>query len=180
MDWLERLDPVIRIEKVGKIEAAERQFCLAVQLFFEERDAVSIHTLAWAAHEILDRSIDSGGSLLQDLVEDAGSGTTRRELEEAMRFFKHHQGAQFKEIKFIENLNEWLLLDCAMMDRELTGLALPESKVIRAWMSVRFPGIVPFKLPELPQAMDVLRQAWGTQKHLYLHYIQSRKRNDQT
>lgn len=165
MDWLERVDSVIRIEKVAKIEAAERQFRTAVHLFFEDRDSVSIHTLGWAAHEIFDRSAGSGGSLLQDIAKDAKDKKTRKQLEEAMRFFKHHQGAQFKEIKFITNLNEWLLFDCAMMHRDVTQQLIPESKAISTWMSVRFPGIVPLKSP-FPGALDALRSAWGLQKTL--------------
>ena len=173
MDWLRRIETVIRIERVQKIEAAERQFCTAVHLFFSESDSVSIHTLGWAAHEIFDRSKGSGGSLLHEFVELAEDGTTRRKLEEAMRFFKHHQGAQFKEIKFIENLNEWLLLDCSLMHRKLTTQLLPETKAISAYMSVCFPNIVPFKSP-FPNGLEHLRNAWGREKHFYLDFIKTR------
>ena len=172
MDWLERVDKVIRIERVGKVEAAERQFCTAVRLFFEDDgDAVSVHTLGWAAHEILDRSIGNDGSLLKGLAREAKDKKALKQLEEAMRFFKHHQGkgAQFKEIKFITNLNEWLLLDCAMMHRDLTGHRLPEGKAISVWMAARFPGVVPLKNP-FPGALEQLRE-WGLQRHFYLQYI---------
>lgn len=42
-----------QIENVSKLVAAARQLREAIFLFFERRDAVAIHTLAAASHQIL-------------------------------------------------------------------------------------------------------------------------------
>jgi hypothetical protein len=39
--------------KLNKMEVAERQLKEAINLFFEQRDCVSIHTLATAAYQVL-------------------------------------------------------------------------------------------------------------------------------
>jgi len=47
-------DPLApRIIRITKLEAARRQLDTAIGLWFQEGDPVSIHTLAFAAHEIL-------------------------------------------------------------------------------------------------------------------------------
>jgi len=41
------------IEKVSKIEAAERQLKAAIRLFFDETDMIVVHTLAAAATQVV-------------------------------------------------------------------------------------------------------------------------------
>lgn len=43
----------MQVEIVTKIEAASRQLREAILLFFEERDAIAIHTIVASAHQIL-------------------------------------------------------------------------------------------------------------------------------
>ena len=38
---------------LSKLDAATRQLSTAIELWFDERDAVSVHTLAFAAYEII-------------------------------------------------------------------------------------------------------------------------------
>ena len=39
--------------EITKVEAARRQLDCAIRLFFEDEDSLPIHTLAWAAFEVL-------------------------------------------------------------------------------------------------------------------------------
>jgi hypothetical protein len=133
-----RLDKLLRIEKITKIEAAKYQLRTACRLFFETTDSVSVHTLAWAVHEILERYPKSAGSLLLDIANQ--SPETRKahaELTEARDFFKHYHKKPLKTIHLIENLNEWLLIDCGQMYRSVTGKFLKEVCAVNAWVSVR-------------------------------------------
>jgi hypothetical protein len=41
------------IETVSKLEAANRQLCTAIRMFFADDDAVAVHTLACAAREFM-------------------------------------------------------------------------------------------------------------------------------
>jgi hypothetical protein len=40
---------------ISKIDAAKSRLMPAIELYFEDRDPVSVHTLAMAAAEIIDR-----------------------------------------------------------------------------------------------------------------------------
>ena len=80
-------------EVVTKIDAAVRQLNCAVELFFEDRDPVPIHTLACAAHQIVHDINHSQGrpDLIFDAIRKAGSN--KRKLLGALRrhanYFKH-------------------------------------------------------------------------------------------
>jgi hypothetical protein len=133
-----RLDSVLRIEKVTKIEAAQRQLRTACQLFFQDADSISVHTLAWAVHEILEQHPRTAGSLLFDIAKESPeSDKAHAELTEARNFFKHYHNKPLKTIKFIENLNEWLLIDCGQMYRSITGKVPREVCAVNVWVSVR-------------------------------------------
>jgi len=133
-----RLDSLLRIERVNKIEAAHRQLKTACRLFFQDEDSVSVHTLAWAAHEILDRNPKSAGSLLIDIANESPEAkTAHAELTEARNFFKHYQNKPLRTIQFIENLNEWLLIDCGQMYRSITGNVIKEVCAVNVWVSVK-------------------------------------------
>ena len=41
------------VEVVTKIDAARRQLATAIDLWFNDKDAVSIHTLAYAAYDVI-------------------------------------------------------------------------------------------------------------------------------
>jgi len=49
------MEQEVPVETVTDIEAAERQLCVAIQLFFERRDLIAVHTLATAAQDVLRR-----------------------------------------------------------------------------------------------------------------------------
>lgn len=133
-----RLDSLLRIEKIKKIEAAHHQLRTACRLFFQDEDRISVHTLAWAAHEILEKNPKSAGSLLFDLAKKSPeSKQAIKELTEARNFFKHYHNAPLKAFPFIENLNEWLLIDCGQMYRSITGKMIKEVCAVNAWVSVR-------------------------------------------
>jgi hypothetical protein len=132
-----RIDSVLRIEKITKLEAAQSQLKSACILFFQTGDSVSVHTLAWAAHEILDRHPKSAGSLLFDIAKQSPeTAKAHEELTEARNFFKHYHNKPLKTIHLIENLNEWLLIDCGQMYRSITGRGIKEVAAVNAWVSV--------------------------------------------
>lgn len=78
---------------ITKLEAAIRQLDCAIDLYFNEKDAVSIHTLACAAHQIIHNinTDQNGPELLFDNVDTrkAGAKVTRQLLHKHYNFFKH-------------------------------------------------------------------------------------------
>jgi hypothetical protein len=119
----EAMDPRMTI-----LEAANRQLCTAIRLFFADDDAVAVHTLACAAGEIYEkRSKKAGNDLMFDFVKkgnpDAGINL-REALNQPRNFFKHgpssHGGASLSEgIEFEDSMNDFALLtachDCIQL-----------------------------------------------------------------
>lgn len=106
--------------------------------FFQNGDSVSIHTLAWAAHDILEKhpkTKKSGGSLVYSILEKSpDKAKAHTDLHKARNFFKHYHKAPRKKVHFIENMNEWLLLDCASMYLEITGKQVREGYGMANWI----------------------------------------------
>jgi hypothetical protein len=49
------------VPTITKLEAANRQLCTAIRMFFADDDAVAVHTLACAAREIYEKHCRSAG-----------------------------------------------------------------------------------------------------------------------
>ena len=81
-------------EVVTKLDAARRQLATAIELWFYDRDQVSVHALAFSAHEIIDVLSKKAGrtrDLLWDtiMVKDSDRRKYRDFLSESANFFKH-------------------------------------------------------------------------------------------
>jgi hypothetical protein len=50
------------IPTISKLEAANRQLCTAIRMFFSDDNAVAVHTLACAAREIYEKHCRKSGS----------------------------------------------------------------------------------------------------------------------
>jgi hypothetical protein len=79
---------------ITKLDAAKRQLATAIQLYFENCDPVSVHTLVMAAGEIIDRLCESKGSLtireqFFAMIKPERRKEFGRRLNEARNFFKH-------------------------------------------------------------------------------------------
>ncbi len=79
--------------RVSKLDAARRQLDCAIELWFADQDAVSIHTLAAAAHQIIyDINKKRGGrDLFFDsiVIRDEYRGEFVALVKKDMNFFKH-------------------------------------------------------------------------------------------
>ena len=83
-----------KIEVVTKLEAARRQLATAIELWFHGKDQVSLHTLAFAAYEIIHTVSQKKGrttDLLFDslLVKEEARPDFKDRLKECANFFKH-------------------------------------------------------------------------------------------
>lgn len=96
---------------VTKLEAAVRQLDTAIRLFFDEGDAVSIHSLAVAATNVfsdLAEQTNSGVSWRTRMRDD--SGLSMKQLKAVMHdewnFFKHADRDPSGTLSFNEQLGE--------------------------------------------------------------------------
>jgi hypothetical protein len=123
--------------RVSKLDAARRQLETAITLYFQhdDGDIVAIHTLACAAHEIIEtlNRRDGGAATLRQGFETYIKPDTRDEfyskLMAAKNFFKHADRDPDSEIKFSPSESELFMVDAALTYRRLTGGGLPPARM---------------------------------------------------
>jgi hypothetical protein len=82
---------------ITKLDAAKMQISTAIRLYFEDCDAVSVHTLATAGGEVIDQICKARGlvsirnGLLDAVVPDRRKGVADA-LNKPRNFFKHSKG----------------------------------------------------------------------------------------
>jgi hypothetical protein len=96
---------------VTNIEAARRQLRTAIQLFFQDGDAVSVHTLVGAAREIFEKHCQKEG--LGGVFDFPASARTvgdirqtRIAMNAARNFFKHSAARADDSISFEDSAND--------------------------------------------------------------------------
>jgi hypothetical protein len=126
---------------VTDLEAAERQLRTALQLYFEDRDPVSVHTLLAAAAGIIDRhckrrGIESGRDALKKIIKPERWKEVEAQLRKAQNFFKHgpdsRSGAGDRLDDFSDDANIWELLDAGRR-MWLLGVEIPEAQLLSGW-----------------------------------------------
>lgn len=109
---------------ITNLEAANRQLCTAIRLFFADDDAVAVHTLACAAREIYEKQCRAAGrGRMFDFVQAGNPGHAERDLwnllNAARNFFKHPAVSPDDRIEFDDSMNDFQLLsactDCATL-----------------------------------------------------------------
>lgn len=95
--------------KITKLEAARGQLRSAIELWFSESDAASIHTLACASHEIIHDICRQRGisDLIYDstVIKDEYRGYVVPLLKRNANFFKHARNDSDKTIEFDPKLS---------------------------------------------------------------------------
>jgi hypothetical protein len=118
---------VILIEQVSSItrlEAANRQLCAAIRMFFADDDAVAVHTLACAAREIYDAHCSKADPTralgnAKESDPDRGDKGLWDTLNEPRNFFEHPENDLTDQIAFSDEMNDFLLFaasnDCSTL-----------------------------------------------------------------
>ncbi|MCR9967351.1 hypothetical protein [Vibrio antiquarius] len=135
--------------KLSKFDVAERQLCLAIELFFKSADPVAIHTLSEAASQIL-RDIApeySKHSFYRQHPDWSKSERKElnRQLNEARNFFKHADKDPKALIDFNPASNHLSLLETSVLHIDIKGSVEPEVLVFSAWFLSNFAGVFPFE-----------------------------------
>ena len=129
-------------EKVTKINAAERQIKEAIKLFFEQRDPISIHTLAGAAHQILyDISNESGMESMRNslIIKDEYRKLWLDALNKAKNFLKHADRDPNVTLEFNPEMNVFLIADTLSIYIRLTHEVFPECVIFNTWFTLAYP-----------------------------------------
>jgi hypothetical protein len=136
-------------KRITKIEAAVRQLRTAILLYFSNADEVAIHTLAFAAHEILRQLAKARGiqvGLDSESIEKIGKGISAREarafLGVSASFFKHSGRNSYDVLMFQPEVNEQFLFEAVCLHVELTGEYHEEFECLRFAAMLRNPHLV--------------------------------------
>lgn len=115
--------------QINKIDAVLRQLETAVELWFNEKDHVSIHTLASAAYQILyDLNKHHKGPLMMP-DSNIVAPNMRKEWRKAFKawpnFLKHADKDPDNTIQFNPETNIFLLFDAVLSYNTITKKTLP-------------------------------------------------------
>jgi hypothetical protein len=112
---------------ISKLDAARRQLETAALLYFNDRDVVSVHTLAAAAYEIVEPIAQKRGrstlvqSSLLNLLPENLANEVRRAMRTPQNFFKHADRDPDATLELEPDFTELLLLDAMVTYAQITG-----------------------------------------------------------
>jgi hypothetical protein len=137
------------VMKISKLDAARRQLDTAIEMFFLEREPVSICTLGGAALQIMkDLNKHRGGDpMLSDLeslkqfVIPGKEKEVHQLLVSAENFFKHADRDPNEAIDFRPEGNIFVLWEAALKYVQLSGEQTHNTYAILVWFQIRHPTV---------------------------------------
>ncbi len=138
---------------VSKLDAARRQVEVAIRLYFNSDDPVSLHTLTAASYNLL-RDISShldaprmfAKDMMFDFLTDKGKLVWKRGMNEAENFFKHADRDTEENLVFDPGMSELFLWEACTQYARITGEEPPLLKLYNYWFFLRHQTL--FDLPE--------------------------------
>lgn len=131
---------------VTKLDAARRQLDTAIQLFFANGDFVSIHALAYAAYTLTRNLCDKTNNpasftrWVKETVVNEQHEQVFAALSSAGNFFKHADRDPKRQLEYIPDQYEILLILAVWMYEAITReLTMPMS-VFKIWYFLHHPG----------------------------------------
>lgn len=146
---------------INKLDAARRQLETAALLYFNDRDIISVHTLAAAAYEIVETIAQKRGSstlvqrsllnfLPDDLVKDV-----RKAMRTPQNFLKHADKDPEAQLEFEPNFTELILLDAMATYAQITGDIPSIFNAFSTWLGLQKPDM----FGGTPEAKEIMREA---------------------
>ena len=147
--------------QVSKLDAARRQLDTAIRLFFREGDAVSIHTLTAAAHQLLHDLSNGmpGKSTIRnpDFVKPGKEKIYLKALASYENFFKHADTDPKDVLSFNPEATESFMADSVRCYYSMTQENVPTFRAFHVWFCLKHPELL--NLPA--DAGDRLLEAQG-------------------
>jgi hypothetical protein len=170
---------------VTKLEAAQRQLRTAIRLWFADADPVSVHTLGYAAYEIIHAVSKRLNPNRRDLLFDSLSikeeyrGEIAMLLKKHANFFKHANKAGEDVIEF-HPVTSHLFLLFSIIGLEVCGQTKStEEWAFVSWMQVHHPEFLTEKGREVVAnaiPIDRLAELRLTSKSEFLECIYAARR----
>ena len=136
------------ILKLSKFDAAERQLIQAINLFLDEGDQISIHTLIEAANQIL-RDIGKAHGATSFVrnhpqIPDERKSDFYKALSKSKNFFKHADKDKEEILDFDPTINHLSLLEGAALHTQIKKSVIPEILVFELWFFSEYPDFFEF------------------------------------
>jgi hypothetical protein len=129
--------------RITKLDAARRQLRAALDLWFEDGDPIAIHTLAFAAYEIIHRLYKLKGlhDLIYDtdLIRDEYRGEYAKHIKRNANFFKHADRDPYGETEFKPSSNILFLLMSLVGLRRMGEQIGPVENAFAYWLLAQHP-----------------------------------------
>lgn len=158
---------------------------MTIELWFFDRDAVSVHTLASAAYQVLADLSSTRGFAPMLTTREGLKGRIRPGMEqeayrmfsEAENFFKHADRDPDDAIEFRPGANQYILWEAAARYRELTGERVPVLEAMYWWFILTHPQYYTFPDGQIPAIAAAQREFFPDGKRAfyqdYLIYAQT-------
>ena len=147
--------------RLGKVEAARRQLDTCIEMFFENRDVVSQHTLCMAAHSVLFNLCTAQGITGSLANPQVGTESERLYAVKAFKvpqnFFKHADRDPDGSVLFFPSVTQFMMMDGARLYVLLTDDVTRAMKVFFMWFQLRYPDLFCFEPAE--EELRVIRQS---------------------
>jgi hypothetical protein len=136
-----------QIISITKLDAARRHLTTAITLWFADGDPVAIHSLGYAAYEVihvLSKNASRKETLLYDtdIIRDEFRADFNKLVRKAPNFFKHADRDPDGTIQFMPQFTEMFFL-FSILGLETMGLKLgAEEKAFLLWLSIHNPSIM--------------------------------------
>ena len=135
--------------RITKLQAARNHLRTACALWFADTDPISVHTLAYAAHEVIHRIYRSEGNtdLLYDttVIKDEFRNDFAKTLKKSANFFKHadRETKANDSTEFNPELNELLLMTSITGLQRLGQKLEPSESALLFWLYLHHPAWFP-------------------------------------
>lgn len=130
--------------RLSKIQVAEKMLHMAIKLFFDGADVVSIHLLVSAASEVLtgvakSKNIASWCDDINYLIKDEHKKEVRGILKRRYNFLKHADKDPNGTIEFSEEGNDMLLMITCDDFKRVTGSVTPLMVYLMTYIAGHYP-----------------------------------------
>ena len=166
-------------ERLTKLDVVQRQLRTAIDMFFEERDAVSTYTIAAAVEGVLGDILKRKGIAHpfreSDWIKEGKEKEFNDFLNAPQNFFKHSDRDPDGVLDFPILAVDYLIFTCVVLYQLHTGRVLREGWIFFAWFGTHHPSILkdgPFK-----DALAATKQRapdLATAKSTYLQIVRRR------
>jgi hypothetical protein len=128
---------------VTKMDVARRQLKTAIELWFEERDPISIHLLAFSSHEIIHRLFRAKGlkNLMFDstIIKEEYRSEYSKMLKEDAAFMKHADRDIDGTLEFVLGRNFLFILMSVIGIQKMGETLSHEETIFLFWCRVYYP-----------------------------------------